>query len=100
MTRKSLIEREKKTRLLVAKYALKRAALKKRLKESNSKEVILKIKAQLQKMPKKSAPTILHNRCLITGRSRGYFRDFQISRFIFRSLALSGALPGIIKASW
>lgn len=74
---------------LVAKYAEKRAALK---REGKFEE--------LQELPKNSSPVRLKNRCALTGRSRGYMRDFGISRMKFRELAREGKIPGVKKASW
>ena len=54
----------------------------------------------LQKLPKNSSPVRLHNRCQLTGRPRGYMRQFGISRVTFREMALEGKIPGVKKASW
>jgi small subunit ribosomal protein S14 len=89
MARKSLIARENKRQKLVNKYA----ALRKQLKESGNWE-------ELDKLPKNSSPNRLHNRCQLTGRPKGYMRDFGICRVIFRKMALEGKIPGITKASW
>jgi len=89
MARKCLIAREEKRRKLVEKYA----ALRKELKEKGDYE-------GLQKLPKNSSKVRLHNRCLMTGRSRAYYRKFGVSRLVFREMALKGEIPGIKKASW
>jgi small subunit ribosomal protein S14 len=89
MARKSLIAREAKREKLVEQYA----ALRKELKEKGDYEA-------LQKLPKNSSAVRLHNRCLMTGRARGYYRKFGISRLVFREMALRGEIPGIKKASW
>jgi small subunit ribosomal protein S14 len=89
MARKSLIAREAKRAKLVEKYA----ELRKELKEKGDYE-------GLQKLPKNSAPIRLHNRCLLSGRSRGYYRKFGVSRLVFREMALRGEIPGVKKASW
>lgn len=89
MASKALIAREVKRAKLVAKYADKRAALK---EEGNW--------LALDKLPKNSAKTRLHNRCQLTGRPKGYVRYFGISRNVFRELASYGKLPGVTKASW
>ncbi len=81
--------RERKRQKLVAKYAAKRAALK----EAGDYEA-------LQKLPKNSSPVRLHNRCEISGRPKGYIRQFGISRINFREMALNGLIPGVKKASW
>lgn len=89
MARKGLIAREQKKRRLVAQYA----ALRKELKEKGDWE-------GLQKLPKNSSPVRLRNRCMITGRPRGYYRKFGVSRLVLREMALKGEIPGIKKASW
>ncbi len=89
MSRKSLIAREEKRRKLVNKYA----ALRKELKEKGDYE-------GLQKLPRNSSPIRLRNRCIMTGRPRGYNRKFGVSRLVFRELALKGEIPGIKKSSW
>ncbi|OGU60245.1 MAG: 30S ribosomal protein S14 [Ignavibacteria bacterium RBG_13_36_8] len=89
MARKCLAAREAKKQRLVEKYA----KLRKELKEKGDFE-------GLQKLPKNSSPVRLHNRCLISGRPRGYYRKFGISRLVFREMALRGEIPGIKKSSW
>lgn len=89
MARKSLIAREEKREKLVAKYA----KLRKELKEKGDYEA-------LQALPKNSSPVRLHNRCMLTGRARAYYRKFGVSRLVFREMALRGEIPGIKKSSW
>ena len=89
MARKSLIAREAKRRKVVEKYA----QIRKELKENGDYEA-------LQKLPKNASPVRLRNRCSMTGRARGYYRKFGISRWVFREMALKGEIPGIKKASW
>lgn len=81
--------REVKRAKLVAKYEQKR----KELKEAGDY-------VALQKLPKNSCPTRIHNRCKLSGRPRGYMRQFGISRIDFRELAAAGLIPGVKKASW
>lgn len=81
--------RERKRAALVAKYAEKR----KQLKAEGNYEA-------LQELPKNSCPTRIHNRCKISGRPRGFMRQFGISRIDFRILASQGLIPGVKKASW
>ena len=95
-----MIERDRKRARLITKYAQKRADLLKQIKEVSSMEEKLVLHRQLQKFPRNSAPVRAHNRCTITGRPRGYFRDFGLSRHVLREYALEGLLPGVIKASW
>ncbi|MFA8299443.1 MAG: 30S ribosomal protein S14 [Hyphomicrobiales bacterium] len=89
MAKESMKARERKRAKLVDKYAEKRAALK------AAGDYV-----GLQKLPKNSCPVRLHNRCQLTGRPKGYMRQFGISRINFREMALQGLIPGIRKASW
>lgn len=89
MAKESMKARERKRQRMVEKYAEKRAALK----AAGDWE-------GLQKLPKNSSKVRLHNRCELTGRPRGYMRQFGISRVTFREMALNGLIPGITKASW
>ena len=89
MAKESMKARERKRERLVAKYAAKRAELK----ANGDWEA-------LQKLPKNSSKVRMHNRCKLTGRPRGYMRQFGISRVTFREMAVSGKIPGIKKASW
>jgi len=89
MAKTSSIAREAKRQRMVAKYA----ALRKELKAKGDF-------AGLQKLPRNSSPTRLHNRCNVTGRPRSYMRKFGVSRIAFRELALDGKIPGVTKASW
>ena len=89
MAKESIKARERKRQKMVAKYAAKRAALK----EAGDYE-------GLQKLPKDASPVRLHNRCQLSGRPKGYMRQFGVSRINFREMALNGLIPGIKKASW
>ncbi len=89
MAKKSWMAREAKRRRLVALHAEKR----RRLKEAGDWEA-------LQKLPRNSSPVRLTNRCPLTGRKRGYLRDFGVSRIVFREMALQGKIPGVRKSSW
>jgi len=100
MAKKSMIERERKRNLLVNKYASKRANLKLSLNQASSLEEKLFLHRKLQNLPRNSAPVRLHNRCSVTGRPPGYFRDFGLSRHVLREYALQGLLPGVVKSSW
>jgi|TARA_B110000003_G_scaffold25224_1_gene23954 small subunit ribosomal protein S14 len=98
---KARIERERKRRNLTAKYSNKRDALKKVYSNKNlSVEARIKIQEKLEKLPRDSSKTRLHNRCLVTGRPRAVYRYFGLSRIKMRELALAGKLPGVLKASW
>jgi len=100
MAKKSMIERELKRQRLVMKYATKRETLKKQIKEATSLREKLALHRKLQQLPKNSSPVRLHNRCTITGRPKGYFRDFGLSRHVLREMAHEGLLPGVMKSSW
>ena len=89
MAKKSMLEREKKRELAVQKYADKRQALK----EAGDWEAHYKL-------PRTASPTRLHNRSKLTGRPKGYIRQFGISRIQFREMASNGLIPGVKKASW
>jgi len=95
-----MIEREKKRRRTVEKYAEKRAALKEEFKNAASQIEKLEIHRKIQRLPRNSARNRLRNRCWVTGRSRGYYRDFGLSRNVFREWAHEGLLPGVVKSSW
>lgn len=89
MAKKSWMAREQKRRRMVKKYAAKRQELK----EKGDWE-------GLQKLPRNASPVRLNNRCPLTGRRRGFMRDFGVSRIVFREMALAGKIPGVRKASW
>jgi small subunit ribosomal protein S14 len=89
MARESVKARQRKRERMVAKYAAKRAELK-----------AAGDYAALDKLPKNASPVRLKNRCQLTGRPRGYMRQFGICRVIFRDMALDGKIPGVRKASW
>jgi small subunit ribosomal protein S14 len=89
MAKESMKARERKREATVKKYAEKRAALK----EAGDWE-------GLQKLPKNASPVRMHNRCKLTGRPKGYMRQFGISRVTFREMANNGLIPGVKKASW
>ena len=89
MAKESMKAREVKRQKLVNRSAEKRAALK----AAGDQE-------GLSKLPRNSNPIRLHNRCMITGRPKGYMRQFGISRIQFREMASKGLIPGVKKASW
>ncbi|GGA56197.1 hypothetical protein CYANOKiyG1_76980 [Okeania sp. KiyG1] len=100
MAKKSMIEREKKRKKLVEKYAAKRAELKLQFEEAEDLEEKIEIHRQIQRLPRNSAPSRVRNRCWLTGRPRGYYRDFGLSRNVIREMAHEGLLPGVVKSSW
>ena len=100
MAKKSMVERERKRQKLVVKYANKRAAIKEEIKNTSFLEEKLALYMKLQQFPRNSSRVRLHNRCRITGRPKGYFRDFGLSRLVLREMVHDCVLPGIRKASW
>ena len=99
MAKESIKARERKREEMVARYAAKRAALQEQVRKGTPEEVEAAVIA-LQKLPKNALPVRLHNRCQLTGRPKGYMRQFGISRINFREMAISGLIPGVKKASW
>jgi small subunit ribosomal protein S14 len=100
MARKSLIEREKKREETVAKYADKRQALIEQFENAASQRERVELHRQIQRLPRNSSRTRLRNRCWVTGRPRGVYSDFGLSRNVFREWAHEGLLPGVVKSSW
>ena len=89
MAKESMKARERKRQQMVEKYAAKRA----QLKADGDYEA-------LQKLPRNASPVRLHNRCELSGRPKGYMRQFGISRINFREMAHNGLIPGVKKTSW
>jgi small subunit ribosomal protein S14 len=101
MAKKSMIQRELKRQRLVMKYAKKRETLKKQINSvATSLKEKLVLHRKLQQLPRNSSSVRLHNRCMITGRPKGYYRDFGLSRHVLREMAHQGLLPGVQKSSW
>jgi small subunit ribosomal protein S14 len=101
MAKKSAIEKNKRRMRLVQRYATKRAALKAMARdESLTPEERFSARLRLAKLPRNSSPVRLRNRCQLTGRPRGVYRKFKISRIALRELASRGQIPGMIKSSW
>ena len=100
MAKKSMIEREKKRRKLVEKYAEKRQALKEQFAKATSQQEKMMIHRKIQQLPRNSAPTRMRNRCWATGKPRGVYRDFGLCRNQLRERAHKGLLPGVVKSSW
>ena len=100
MAKKSVVQRNLKRIMLVKKYRQKRRALKKIIMSKDiaiEQRLIAQIK--LDALPRDSSPVRVRNRCLITGRGRGYYRKFKMSRTMLRSLGSTGFIPGLRKAS-
>jgi len=101
MAKKSQINRNDKRIKMVAQYAAKRAALKERAEdESLAPEERFAARIKLAKLPRNSARTRIHNRCELSGRSKGFYRKLKVSRIALRDLSNFGQAPGVTKASW
>ncbi|YP_003359247.1 ribosomal protein S14 (plastid) [Cryptomonas paramecium] len=100
MARKSILEREKKRRHLVAIYSNKREKIKEQIKKHTLVTEKIKLNAEFQLIPRNAFPSRLKNRCWVTGRGRGYYRDFGLARHSLREMAHAGLLPGVTKSSW
>ena len=101
MAKESKLVKNAERQRLVTLHAKRRAELVAVIKDGNaSAEAKDQAYWRLGKMPRDASPTRFRNRCQITGRPRGYIRDFGVSRIKFRELALQGMLPGVKKASW
>ena len=101
MAKTSMVEREKKRAKIVKKYATKRAELKAIvLSPKSSYEEKMEAQTKLQKLPRDASPSRQRNRCELTGRPRGTFRQFGLGRAKIREIAFAGGIPGVTKASW
>lgn len=100
MAKKSLIERELKRQKLVNKYKIKRHELLKEFFQAQSFEEKFLIQTKIQKLPRNSSKVRLRNRCWKTGRPRGFYRNFGLSRNMLREMGHQGLLPGLTKSSW
>ena len=95
-----MLQREAKRNNLVKKYSKKREEILTGLKNSKSLTEIFEGQRKLQRLPINSSAIRLRNRCWKTGRSRGFYRDFGLSRHVLREMAHECLLPGVFKASW
>jgi len=101
MAKLSVVLRDKKRRLTVAKFKAKRQALLEVIRNAKAADEDRDAaRAKLQKLPRDASPSRLRNRCAITGRPRGVYRKFGLGRNKLRDLAMRGEVPGVIKASW
>lgn len=100
MAKKSMVQREIKRQKLYQKYQSKRNKIKKEIKNSTNFEKITILQSNLQKIPRNSLSCRNRNRCWMTGRSRGFYRDFGLSRHVLREMAHLCLLPGVRKSSW
>lgn len=101
MAKKSMINKQQRREKLVQRMAAKRAELKRRSNDmSLSAEERMAAREALAALPRNSSPVRLRTRCMVTGRPRAVYREFQLSRITFREMALQGLLPGVMKSSW
>ncbi|MFT6497325.1 MAG: 30S ribosomal protein S14 [Alphaproteobacteria bacterium] len=101
MAKVSSVERNKKRTLLVAKYASKRNTLKNMASDKSlSMEERFSARLKLAKLPRNSAANRVRNRCVVSGRPRGFYRKLGISRIALRDLTAQGQIPGMVKSSW
>lgn len=100
MAKKGMIEREKKRQYLVYKYNNERNTLRKEIKLSDSFNKTLILATKLETLPFNSMKIRLRNRCFVTGKPRGFYRDFGLSRNILRYMGHECLIPGLVKASW
>ena len=101
MAKTSMVEREKRRARVVKKYAVRRAKLKELIRSPRtSPEERAAAQSTLQSMPRDASPSRQRKRCAITGRSRGVYRKFGLSRVKIREVAARGEIPGLTKASW
>jgi len=101
MAKTSMVEREKRRAKIVKRHAAKRAQLKELIRSPRtSPEERSAAQAKLQSLPRDASPSRQRNRCAITGRPRGVYRKFGLSRVKIREVANRGEIPGLTKASW
>ena len=101
MAKVSAIEKNKRRRRLVEKYAAKRAELKGIVDDENASiEDRFEASLKLAELPRNSSPTRIRNRCQVTGRPRGYYRKLKMSRIALREFGSEGQIPGLVKSSW
>ncbi|MAF47120.1 MAG: 30S ribosomal protein S14 [Rhodospirillales bacterium] len=101
MAKKSVIERNKKRSRLVKKYSAKRARLRELARDlSLSPEDRFNAQLKLAELPRNASPVRVRLRCEMSGRSRGNYRKFRLSRIALRDLASTGQIPGMVKSSW
>jgi len=100
MAKQSMIQREKKRERLIAKHTNKRESIKSELKNVSSFQERLALYKKFERIPRNSSPSRHRNRCWVTGRSRGFYKDFGLSRHVLREMGNDGLIPGLKKSSW
>ena len=101
MAKQSSIQKNNKRKLMVKKFREKRHNLKMKIKDRNiSMEERFKLQSKINELPRDGARIRVRNRCELTGRARGVYRKFGLSRIKIRELSMAGSLPGVVKSSW
>ncbi len=100
MAKKSLVQRDKRRDFLIKKYRPQRHLLLKKIRQETVLERRWELYKSLLSLPRDSSSNRLRRRCFVTGRARGYYRDFGVSRHVLRTMAHLGNLPGVTKSSW
>ena len=100
MAKQSMIQREKKRERLITKHLVKRELIKEELQNVSSFQGRLALYKKFERIPRNSSPSRNRNRCWVTGRSRGFYRDFGLSRHVLREMGNDGLIPGLKKSSW
>ena len=101
MAKQSWIQKNLNRRNIVKKFNEKRQSIKKQImKKDLPMEERFKMQSKLNELPRDSSKIRIRNRCKLTGRTRGVYRKFELSRIKIRELSMSGALPGVVKSSW
>jgi small subunit ribosomal protein S14 len=100
MAKQGMIQREHKRDRLVAKYSTKRESIKEELKNATSFQDRVALYKKMENLPRNSSSTRQRNRCWVTGRSRGFYKDFGLSRHVLREMGNEGLIPGLKKSSW
>ena len=101
MAKQSSIQKNNKRKLLVKKFRIKRLNLKKKIGDKNiSMEERFKLQSKINDLPRDGSRIRIRNRCELTGRTRGVYRKFGLSRIKIRELSMAGLLPGVVKSSW
>jgi len=100
MAKKSMIQREVKRKSLITRYEIKRKKIKVLINNAQEFDEIILLQKSLQKLPRNSMQCRRRNRCWLTGRSRGFYRHFGLSRHVLREMSHTCLLPGVKKSSW
>ena len=100
MAKQSMILREKNRERLIAKHRIRRETIKNELKNVSSFQERVALYKKFERIPRNSSPSRHRNRCWVTGRSRGFYKDFGLSRHVLREMGNEGLIPGFKKSSW